>query len=288
VNAAPAQKEDCRVLNRDKELRLTNMNPMATRPETDGSSQALFWLGMRDTLPFVVSCFPFALACGLMSAQAGLSPGEVAAMSGLVYSGTAQCLALGLLQAGVGGGAIVLCTLVVNLRYFLQGLSLSPFFAWLPLRRVLLLAFGLVDETYALSISRYLKRNDGRGHPAYFLGSTSTLYVNWLVGTMLGTILGSSVGDPLRWGLDFAMPAAFLTIVLPQLVDLKVWTVFLVAGAAALLVNQLMPGTMYLLAAALIGSLLGILLEAAGSPPSAEVRPCVSVDAQADGGRYGS
>jgi len=217
--------------------------------------------GARDSIPFLIGCLPFALTCGLMSVQAGLSLGETAAMSGLVYAGTAQFLAVSLIQSGAGAALIIMGVFVVNIRYFIQGLSLSPFFSWLPLRWLLPLGFGLVDETYALSMDRYLRQGTRRGDPLYFVGSTSILFVAWMSGSLAGRILGETIGDPLRWGLDFALPAAFIGIVMGQLTDARAWTVFLVAGGVALVAAGLLPGTGYLALAAVTGSLVGVLLE---------------------------
>lgn len=239
-----------------------------------------FLVGMRDTVPFMLSCFPFSFACGLLGRQAGLSMAEVGCMGALVYAGTAQFIGITLIQAGASAPVIILSSLIVNLRYLLQGLSLAPFLSWMRARWLFAIAFGIVDETYAVAISRYLKEGKPRGDPIYFLGSTASLYVIWVGSSVAGCALGSIVGDPCRWGLDFAMPAAFISIVMPQLVDGRAWSVFLISGVAALIVKQLTPGTTYLILAAVAGSLIGMVLETLR-------RPSQRAPGEGDGGGAG-
>jgi len=221
-----------------------------------------FRAGMRDAIPFILSCFPFSFACGLLGRQAGLSLVEIGAMAALVYAGTAQFIGITLIAAGASPLMIILSSLIVNLRYLLQGLSLSPFLSWLPVRWLLAIAFGIVDESYAVAISRYLKAGQPRGDPVYFFGCTASLYVVWVSVSVAGGALGAVVGDPCRWGLDFAMPAAFISIVMPQLTDSRALTVLMISGLAALIAKEFTPGTTYLILAAVFGSVVGIALEA--------------------------
>ncbi|MDZ4042662.1 MAG: AzlC family ABC transporter permease [Eubacteriales bacterium] len=75
-----------------------------------------------------------------------------------------------------------------------------------------LLAFGMVDETYALTMDRIRKAGY---NPGYQLGSNASFYVAWVSATAVGALTGERIPDPLAWGLDFAMPAMFLALLHP-------------------------------------------------------------------------
>src|SRR4029453_8168670 len=81
--------------------------------------------GARRTLPIGVSVLVYGTVFGGLAAQAGLSPLEAVLMSALVFAGGAQFIALELWQAPLPIVALVLTTLVVNLRFLLMGASLS-------------------------------------------------------------------------------------------------------------------------------------------------------------------
>lgn len=218
-----------------------------------------FWLGVRDSIPLMLGIFPFGIACGLMGLTAGLTGGETILMSLLVFAGAAQFISITMLQAGSAGwGMIVFTTLLVNLRHLLMGASLAPYMLKLPISWQAILAFGMTDESYATTISRI----QGQGYsPGYQMGANSADYLAWIIGTVIGVGLGSYVTDPLKWGLDFAMPATFLAILIPRLVDRKNLLVFLVGAGVALGCALYLPGKWYIIIACLAASLVGGLLE---------------------------
>src|SRR4028119_2384137 len=78
------------------------------------SPQSEFWAGSRDMFPLVLGAIPFGIIFGTLSSGSGLSFAGAVAMSALVYAGSAQFIALGLLAAGTAWPAIVLTTFVVN------------------------------------------------------------------------------------------------------------------------------------------------------------------------------
>ncbi len=57
-----------------------------------------FRQGTVAVIPAVVAVIPFGLLLGALAAQKGLSPLEVGLMSGLVFAGSAQLVAIDLLD----------------------------------------------------------------------------------------------------------------------------------------------------------------------------------------------
>lgn len=215
--------------------------------------------GFRDSMPVLLGVIPFGIACGIMGVGAGLSKAETTLMSMLVFAGSAQFVSINMLSQGISGlGLIWFTTLLINLRHMLMGASLAPMVRNVPLRVQALLAFGMVDEAYALSISRA----GVRGYSlAYQFGASAGFYLGWTVSTVVGVTLGSYVSDPLSWGLDFAMPATFLALLVPRLTNKISLAVFAVAAITALLGSVYLAGNWYILLAAIAGCLLGGILE---------------------------
>ena len=215
--------------------------------------------GFYDSMSVLVGVVPFGIACGIMGVGAGLSKAETTLMSMLVFAGSAQFVSINMLSQGISGlGLIWFTTFLINLRHLLMGASLAPLLKNVSLRVQALLAFGMVDEAYALSISRTSTRGYSLG---YQFGASAGFYLGWTLSTVVGVTLGSYIPDPLSWGLDFAMPATFLALLVPRLTDKISLSVFAAAATTALLGAVYLPGKWYILLAALVGCLLGGILE---------------------------
>lgn len=212
----------------------------------------------------MIGVVPFGLAYGIVASQTGLSIAETTLMSLVVFAGAAQFMAVSMLQSGVSTLFIVLSTLMINLRHLLMGLSLSPYLKKQKSIWHYLLAFGMVDESYATTISHYQSSESDQGNPYFMLGSAAGLYVFWAASSVAGGLLGHSIKDPLSWGLDFAMPATFLSLLIPQIKSKRILTVAVAAGVAAVAAYLLIPGKWYIIIATLGATALGTLMEIAG------------------------
>ena len=152
---------------------------------------------------------PLGAVFGFLFVQAGGSAWLAVAASLLVYAGAAQFMMVPMLVAGVPLGAIVLATLVLNLRHVFYGLSLLN---TLPARRWQrwYCIFALTDETYSVLTAL----------PAHERASRMTLLsaLNqgwWVLGTALGALLGAQAQIALT-GLDFVLAALFAVLAVEQ------------------------------------------------------------------------
>ena len=217
--------------------------------------------GIAASGPILLGVIPFGITCGIIGLTAGLTPAETFLMSLLVFAGASQFVAITMLGAGISSwGIIALTTLLINLRHLLMGASLAQYFLKQPLARQLLLSFLLTDEAYAITISRIYQSGYSS---AYHLGASLSLYVTWAVSTLTGVLVGSYIPDPLSWGLDFAMPATFLVLLLPLLTDRISLIVCIVSALLAVLGAVCLPGKWYMIIACAGAVLTGVLLEGA-------------------------
>lgn len=217
-----------------------------------------FLQGMKDTLPIMVGVFPFGLAYGIVAQSMGLTPVETMLMSLLVFAGAAQFVSLPMFAGGAGMVMITVTALLINLRHLLMGMSLAPYMHGLSLRRKALLTFGMADETYAVTISH----TQSKGYSApYQFGSNAAGYITWAVSTAGGIFLGSRVQDPLSWGLDFAMPATFLALLIPRLTNKLQLLVCLIAAGVSSAAAVLIPGKWYIIIACITAAMVGGMLD---------------------------
>jgi len=224
------------------------------------SALSLFFEGARDTFPLIVGAAPFGIIFGTLAATAGLSFGATMGMSMFVFAGASQFVCVSLVTAGTAWPMIVLTTFVVNLRHMLYGATMVPFYKNLNPLWKMGLAFGLTDETFAVAVSRYNKNDGVPGTHYYNLGSMVFMYLNWNLCTFIGLTAGTAFPGISRWGLDFAMPATFIGIVIPYLVSKPMWAAVITAGTVSIMAGGL-PHKLGLMAAALAGVTMGVMCE---------------------------
>mgnify|MGYP001012071769 FL=1 len=89
--------------------------------------------------------------------------------------------------------------------------------------------------------------------PALAFWSTGlSVFVLWNIGTVTGALGASSIGDPTRWGLDAAVPAAFLALLWPQITNRRLLGVAVVAAALAIALTPVLSPGLPVLCAALV------------------------------------
>lgn len=225
----------------------------------DPATRTAFLAGVRALVPLCLSVAAYGLVWGVLARQAGMSAFEAATMSLFVFAGASQFVALDIWSpTALPVGAVILAAFIVNLRFLLITATLRPLFAGWPSWRAALAMYLVTDENWAITMSEV---NRGRGSPAFLFGGGIALLVTWASTTTSGALLGSAIDDPTQFGLDFAFTATFLALLLGSWRgrgDLLPW---IVAAIAATLTARLVPGSWYVLAGGLGGSLAGALWE---------------------------
>jgi 4-azaleucine resistance transporter AzlC len=216
--------------------------------------------GARDILPLVVGAVPFGLIFGTLAQGRGLSFGATLGMSAFVFAGSSQFIALGLLSAGSSLPLIVLTTVVVNLRHLLYAASLLPYVQGASHRWKVAIGFLLTDETFAVAIGRYRQPGPSAPKHWYYLGAGLAMYLNWIVCTGLGLTLGQLIPNAAAWGLDFAMVATFIGMVVPYATTRPMVGAIAMAALVAVLAHGL-PHQLGLMVAAIAGVATGFGLE---------------------------
>lgn len=219
-----------------------------------------FIAGFRGVLPLLIGSMPFALIFGAVAVTGGVSPLAAAAMSAIVFAGSAQFVGVGMVAAGASNWVIILTTLVVNLRHVLYGATLAPHLKHLSQRWMVPLGFWLTDESFVVAIQRYNRDDGSPVKHWYHLGTSLPLYINWQLFTWLGLWAGRAIPNPTGWGLDFAFPATFIGMLVPLIINRAIAACVICAGMATVLFHGL-PNKLGLIVAALCGVAGGMLVE---------------------------
>src|SRR5579885_91065 len=111
--------------------------------------------GARMILPLALGAFTYGVVFGVLARQAGLSILEALLMSSLVFAGASQFVALGLWTLPLPVAAIILTTLIVNLRHMLMGAALRPWFGRLSALRAYGSMFLMTDENWAMTMRQF-------------------------------------------------------------------------------------------------------------------------------------
>lgn len=184
---------------------------------TRTTAKSYFWLGCRNSTPFIFVAGPFGLLFGVLASEAGLNLVEIMTFTVTVFAGAAQFTALQLMQEEAPTLIVLASALAVNLRVAMYSASLTPFLGAAPLWQRALAAYFTVDQSYSLSIIRF-ELDPGMTVPqrmAYFFGTNSLIAPVWYTATLVGAVMGAQI--PESWALDFALPIAFLAMIGPML-----------------------------------------------------------------------
>jgi 4-azaleucine resistance transporter AzlC len=214
------------------------------------TDSARFMRGVRLGTPIFLGYAPVGAAFGLAATAAGFSVLQAVACSGLAIAGAGQFIGLAALASGNLVSALV-ATGVVNLRYLLFSATMAPHLAGVPRWHQGLLAFTLTDETFAINIA---DAREGRADRFSMLGVGAISWLGWTAGTLVGALAGSSIGNPDAWGVQFAMPAMFVALLVGQLTGRREYIAAGIAAVAALALSAVLPGQWPIVVAAIVAA----------------------------------
>ncbi len=196
--------------------------------------------GAAAVIPLTVAVLPWGVLTGSLAIEAGFDPAQSQALSGIVFAGAVQLAIMGMIQAGVGLGSILVSALLITSRHFLYSMVMRDNISPLPLRWRMALGFLLTDELFAIAHPGQLKRFDRW----YALGGGLCFYLGWNLATLAGIVAGKNIDNLDALGLDFAIAATFIALVIPSIknTSLLVCVLTAVAGSVVCELMQLQAG----------------------------------------------
>lgn len=234
------------------------MNPQIAKVRKHYHTNELI-LGIKSSIPIIIGYIPISIAYGILAKSAGLNLMTIIAMSLLVYAGSSQFVAVGLIAAGANPISIVSTTFLVNLRHLLMSASLAPKYKDFPRRILPIIAFGLTDETFAVS---FVHLETNKANPEYILGLQLASQFSWVLGSIIGVLLFSFIPSSNLLKLDFVLYAMFIFLLVVQLKTSRLLFIACTSGFVSLILYNLLNGShWYIIIATVFSATLGVFLE---------------------------
>lgn len=169
------------------------------------------------SLPVMAGYIVLGTGFGILAYSKGLGIWWPLLMSILIYAGSMQYVACGLLSGGVSFITLAITTLAVNARHLLYGLSMLGKYKNSGKMKPYLV-FGLTDETYSLLVRD--DTDDRNNNPGFYLLVTLFNHCYWIIGTFIGVLAGRLLPIDTK-GIDFSLTALFITVVVDQWCEAK-------------------------------------------------------------------
>lgn len=167
-----------------------------------------------NTVPVMLGYLFVGIAFGLLLQQKGYGLIWALVMSLFIYAGSMQFVAISFLAGGFSFVSIALLTLMINFRHLFYSLTMLNKFKDIQKKKKLYMIFALTDETYALLCSVNIPEDAQREDTLFFTALLNQFY--WIAGSAIGSVAGSLIPFNTK-GIDFAMTALFVTILIEQI-----------------------------------------------------------------------
>lgn len=207
----------------------------------------------------LIGIVPFGLVAGAAPVAAGLDPAHAVGLSLAVFAGASQLALADVLGSDGGVALAVLTALTINLRMVLYSASLAPSLTAEPLGRRLRASYFLVDQAYALSVTRWDGADDRRTRLPYYFAIGLLLWCSWQTSTVIGALVGSSVPDDIP--LEFAVPLVFLVLLVPVLESRPSLAAAAVGGLGAVAAAELGAERLSIMIGGVVGIAAGTIVE---------------------------
>lgn len=157
------------------------------------------------TIPIILGYVFMGGAFGILLAKSGYGALWAAVMAIVIYGGTTQFIAVGLMASGAGLWESFLLVSMINARQIFYGISMLERFKHMG-KKSYYMIYSLTDETLALLNLKSPKEGVDKQWFDFFISFLNQSY--WIVGCTLGALLGGKLQFEPQ-GLDFVMSAIF-------------------------------------------------------------------------------
>ena len=158
----------------------------------------------------------YGTAFGAASIAAGFSVLQTCLLSLLAFSGASQFAVVGVMGAGGTAIAGIATASLLGVRNMLYALRMAPLLRVSGFKKVIA-AQVTIDESTGVALSQEKLGTEAMKQGFWLTGFG--VYIFWNIFTLLGALGAKAMGTPSAWGLDAAVPAAFLGLVWPRLTN---------------------------------------------------------------------
>jgi predicted branched-subunit amino acid permease len=196
----------------------------------------------------------YGAAFGAASISAGLNLLQTIALSSILFSGASQFAIVGVIGSGGGVLAAILASALLGIRNGFYALRMAPLLETSGFKR-LVAAHITIDEATAVALAQDQSDRTSVRKGFWFTGIG--VFIFWNLFTIVGALSASTLEDPAKWGLDSAVPAAFLALLWPQLTDKRLRIIALLAMMMALALSPLLTAGLPIISVVIIALIAG-------------------------------
>jgi predicted branched-subunit amino acid permease len=197
----------------------------------------------------------YGVAFGAAAVANGFSVLQSCLLSLLTFSGASQFAVIGVMGSGGSALSAIATASLLGSRNGLYGVLMAPILKVRGLKRIVA-AHITIDESTGVSLSQ-----EPRGLQAMREGFWLTgfgVFIFWNLFTLAGAIGAKAMGNPSAWGLDAAVPAAFLGLVWPRLKSSTDKSLAIVAAVFAVATTPFLPAGLPIIGTALLAIAAGL------------------------------
>ena len=196
----------------------------------------------------------YGVAFGAAAVANGFSVVQSCLLSLLTFSGASQFAVVGVL--GAGGSAIsgIATASLLGVRNALYGVIMAPRLKVSGVKRVLA-AQVTIDESTGVALGQEVRGHDEMRKGFWYTGIG--VFVFWNLFTLAGALGAQAMGDIRDFGLDSAVPAAFLGLVWPRLTGRFERLLAVGSAAFAIVMTPILPAGLPIIATAFIAIAVG-------------------------------
>lgn len=210
---------------------------------------------IRDSLSVSFTVGTYGIAFGAAGVAAGFTVIQSALLSLLTFSGASQFALVGVM--GAEGSVIsgIATATLLGFRNGLYGLRMAPVLKVNGVKRIAA-AHITIDESTGVALSQ--EKFGEKAMRSGFWITGCGVFLFWNLFTLLGALGAQSMGNPAAWGLDAAVPAAFLGLVWPRLTTGTDRTLAISAVVVSLALTPVLPAGVPIMATALLAVAFGL------------------------------
>jgi predicted branched-subunit amino acid permease len=210
---------------------------------------------LRDSLSVSITVGAYGTAFGAAAVANGFSLLQTCLLSLLTFSGASQFAVIGVL--GAGGGAIsgIATASLLGIRNGVYGVIMAPRLKVKGFKRIVA-AQITIDESTAVALGQEVRGEKAMRQGFWLTGFGVFLF--WNLFTLAGALGAQAMGDIRAWGLDSAVPAAFLGLVWPRLKTNRDRALAVGCMVFALAMTPILPAGLPIIATAFIAVAVGL------------------------------
>lgn len=209
----------------------------------------------KASIPVMMGYMVLGMAFGILLESKGYGVLYALLMSVFIYAGSMQFVGIDLLCSGASLITAALMTLLINARHLVYGLSMIKKYDEMGMKKPYMI-YSLTDETYSLLVGEKVPETKEEKDYLFYVSLFDHCY--WVSGSVIGSLIGTLITFNTA-GLDFAMTALFVVIVLEQFLSSHKH-IYTYIGFGVSIIYLILFGKDMFIIPSIIGIIIGLMM----------------------------